>query len=238
MRQLKEPSPRSCSHCALQHFAPNSDHLACWLVRLVIPQHCSTRAELVITHTMASCLTVIRSRLSAWICQPFCCQRTFRSESIGMPPPWRRLVWWDLLTAMRSCLPAQLFWFPFQLRVCKYKPRKIPQKIKNPASSAGHNRYFLAIPREAQQVLARVARKVPHSRILRLSYRSDRDSPEWPKDFGKSPNRRSVYRKSRIRQYLVKTFFHYFSSALWIRHRAAKLKVRPWWASRACSLNP
>jgi len=132
MRQLKEPSPRSSSHCALQHFAPNSDHLACWLVRLVIPQHCSTRAELVITHTMASRLTVIRSRLSAWICQPFCCQRTFRSESIGMPPPWRRLVWWDLLDRLKRLrLPAQLFWFLFQLRVCKYKPRTPKKSPEN-----------------------------------------------------------------------------------------------------------
>ena len=40
---------------------------------------------------MASRLTVIRSRLSAWICQPFCCQRTINSESIGMP--------WSALTA-------------------------------------------------------------------------------------------------------------------------------------------
>jgi hypothetical protein len=55
-------------------------------VRLVIPQHCSTRAELVITHTMTSRLTVIRSRLSAWICQPFCCQRTLN------PIPSERLT--------------------------------------------------------------------------------------------------------------------------------------------------
>jgi len=138
-----------------------------------------------------------------------------RAEKIGSG-----LVWWDLLTAVRSSLPAQLFWFLFfnsGFVSTNPEPRKSPQKIKNPASSAGHNRYFLAIPREAQQVLARVARKVPHSRILRLPYRSDRDSPEWPKDFGKSPNRRSVYRNSRIRQYLVKTFFHDFSSGLWIR---------------------
>ena len=41
------------------------------------PQFCSTRAELVIVHTMAFRRTVIRSELSAWTCQPFCCQRAF-----------------------------------------------------------------------------------------------------------------------------------------------------------------
>ena len=105
MRQLKEPSLRSSSLHAFQHFAPNSDHLACWLVRLVIPQHCSTRAELVITHTMASRLTVIKSRLSAWICQPFCCQRTllFRVHRNALNAS--ELVWWDLLTE-GSVLPS------------------------------------------------------------------------------------------------------------------------------------
>jgi len=34
---------------------------------------------------MASRLTVIRSRLSAWNCQPFSCQWTCSSDSIGMP---------------------------------------------------------------------------------------------------------------------------------------------------------
>jgi hypothetical protein len=41
------------------------------------PQFCSTRAELVIVHTMAFRRTVIRAKLSAWTCQPFCCQRAF-----------------------------------------------------------------------------------------------------------------------------------------------------------------
>ena len=106
------------------------------------------------------------------------------------------------------------------------EPRKVAQKIKNPASSAGHNRYFLAIPREAQQVLARVARKVPHSRILRLPYRSDRDSPDWPIHFGKCPNRESVYRISRIRQVPVKLFFVSFPQGCgWAIHCLAVYKT-------------
>jgi hypothetical protein len=124
-------------------------------VRLVIPQYCSTRAELVITHTMTSRLTVIRSRLSAWICQPFCCQRTLFSDSIGMPHVPRGLSGGTYPAALR-CLAFQLCFSSFQ---------KGRQKIKNPASSAGHSRFSLATLREARQNLARVARKVPHSRI-------------------------------------------------------------------------
>jgi len=42
---------------------------------------------------------------------------------------------------------------------------KVPLEIKNPASSAGHSHFSLAVaPREARQFLTR-ARKVPHSRI-------------------------------------------------------------------------
>ena len=115
------------------------------------------------------------------------------------------LVWWDLLTAVRSLPSSSAFLTSF---------KESRQKIKNPASSAGHNRYFLAIPREAQQVLARVTRKVPHSRILRLPYRSDRESPDWHKGFGKPSNRRSVYRNSKFRQVPVKSFFSKFSSGL------------------------
>jgi hypothetical protein len=110
------------------------------------------------------------------------------------------------------------------------------QKIKNPASSAGHNRFFLAIPREAQQVLARVARKVPHSRILRLPYRSDRESPDRHKDFGKPSNRRSVYRNSGFRQVPVKTFFADFSSGLWMRPLPEKSDRLPSFCSNSDSL--
>ena len=64
---------------------------------------------------MTSRLTVIRSELSAWICQPFCCQRTFAlipSEPLSIP----------LKDSESSSL---------QLRTSNI------QKIKNPASSAG-----------------------------------------------------------------------------------------------------
>jgi hypothetical protein len=45
---------------------------------LCFPQFCSTRAELVNNpHLHSRKPTVIDPRLSAWICQPFCCQRTF-----------------------------------------------------------------------------------------------------------------------------------------------------------------
>ena len=87
------------------------------------------------------------------------------------------------------------------------------QKIKNPASSAGHNRQCLAALRETRQELPGVARKVPHSRILRLPYRSDRDSPEWHRHFGKCPNRESVYLKHSIRQAFVKNILQKFPQA-------------------------
>jgi hypothetical protein len=87
------------------------------------------------------------------------------------------------------------------------------QKIKNPASSAGHNRQHLAALRETRQELPGVARKVPHSRILRLPYRSDRDSPEWHRHFGKCPNRESVYLKHSIRQAFVKNILQKFPQA-------------------------
>jgi len=56
---------------------------------LYFPQFCSTRAELVNNpHLHSPKRTVIRTRLSAWTCQPFCCQRTFipsPSECPGRP---------------------------------------------------------------------------------------------------------------------------------------------------------
>jgi len=81
-------------------------------VRLVIPQHCSTRAELVIIHTMTSRLTVIRSRLSAWICQPFCCQRTLNpipSECLT----FREACLVGLTESLGAISPSSsAFWFP------------------------------------------------------------------------------------------------------------------------------
>jgi hypothetical protein len=144
---------------------------------------------------MASRLTVIRTRLSAWNCQPFCCQRTLN------PIPSECHTFREAcLVGLTESLTANL---AFQLNFLA----KVSQKIKNPASSAGHNRHYFATLRETRQDLPGAARKVPHSRILRLPYRSDRDSPDWPTDFGKSPNRESVYLKPSIRQVLVKTFF-------------------------------
>src|SRR5215471_12656555 len=95
-----------------------------------------------------------------------------------------------------------------------------PQKIKNPASSAGHSRHQMATLRETRQELPGVARKVPHSRILRLPYRSDRDSPDWHRHYGKCPNREPVYPKPEIRQVLVKNIFAKISSGLWMAQSA------------------
>ena len=99
--------------------------------------------------------------------------------------------------------------------------------MKNPASSAGHNRYYLATLREARQTLARIARKVPHSRILRLPYRSDRESPDQPMHFGKCPNRESVYLKPGIRQAPSKIFFEVFLSPVDEASPPAKTAFKP-----------
>ena len=54
-------------------------------------------SKLVIIHTMAFRPTVIGSKLSAWICQPFCCQRT-----IALIPSERPSI------PLRPCLTASL----------------------------------------------------------------------------------------------------------------------------------
>ena len=110
-----------------------------------LPQFCSTRAELVIIHTMAFCRTVIRfPELSAWTCQPFCCQRTIPLILSGC---------FEFLEAS-GCLSRRFPLFSFQFR-------QNIQKIKNPASSAGHSCLNQATSRVARLVLA-CARKKPH----------------------------------------------------------------------------
>jgi hypothetical protein len=95
---------------------------------LCFPQFCSTRAELVNNpHHHSHEPTVIGPRLSAWICQPFCCQRTFalilsERSSTSLKPSGR--------------YPLNSEGFAtssFKLRA---------RKIKNPASSAGYMRHF------------------------------------------------------------------------------------------------
>jgi len=65
---------------SFSHESPVTSHQSLLWNKLpfqCFPQFCSTRAELVIVHTMAFRRTLIRSELSAWTCQPFCCQRAF-----------------------------------------------------------------------------------------------------------------------------------------------------------------
>jgi len=65
---------------SFSHESPVTSHQSLLWNKLpfqCFPQFCSTRAELVIVHTMAFRRTVIRTKLSAWTCQPFCCQRAF-----------------------------------------------------------------------------------------------------------------------------------------------------------------
>jgi hypothetical protein len=104
--------------------------------------------------------TVIRIRLSAWACQPFCCQRTFfpslsecpeclrtrlagltRSHCANLPsssaPDSRDFAWCLSCPATRFGNPLRNF-FPLSL------PLNHCRKIKNPASSAGRNHPHLS----------------------------------------------------------------------------------------------
>lgn len=86
------------------------------------------------------------------------------------------------LTLVRAALPSsaifEQFCFEPQLENPSFSLETRGPKIKNPASSAGHNPDKIGVPRETRQDLPCAARKVPHSRIWLLPYRPDRESPE------------------------------------------------------------
>jgi hypothetical protein len=110
-------------------------------------------------HSLAR--TVIRTRLSAWACQPFCCQRTFypsRSECpeclrtclAGLTRPLCAILpsssapvfFWDFASCF-SC-PATRFGNPLRELLPLATAPNHCRKIKNPASSAGRNHSCLS----------------------------------------------------------------------------------------------
>jgi hypothetical protein len=104
--------------------------------------------------------TVIRTRLSAWACQPFCCQRTFipslsecpeclrtrlagltRSRCANLPSSSAPDSWdfaWCLSCPATCCRNPLRNFFPLVTA-----PNHC-RKIKNPASSAGRNHPLLS----------------------------------------------------------------------------------------------
>ena len=113
--------------------------------------YAQSRAELVITHTMTFWPTLIGLKLSAWACQPFCCQRTFIPSPSECPgrPFYGRPFQSDRLAATPKEMARDLSGgtYPFALRELAFQlffwlfelPTSKLQKIKNPASSAGHS---------------------------------------------------------------------------------------------------
>jgi hypothetical protein len=117
-------------------------------------------------HSLAR--TVIRTKLSAWACQPFCCQRTFYPSRSECPECLRTCL--AGLTGSLSCELAFQF--------CR--------KIKNPASSAGRNHPHLGGSTRCSTSFYPVLVKNPtigSASRLRFSragrfLRSDCDAPE------------------------------------------------------------
>jgi hypothetical protein len=151
-------------------------------------------------HSLAR--TVIRPKLSAWACQPFCCQRTFYPSRSECPECLRTCLaglsgspccelafqhcpsfFWDFASCL-SC-PATRFGNPlrnFPLATATNHDRK----IKNPASSAGRNHPHLSGSTRCSTSFYPVLVKNPtigstsrlrFSRAGRL-LRSDCDAPE------------------------------------------------------------
>jgi hypothetical protein len=107
--------------------------------------------------------TVIGSKLSAWICQPFCCQRTIAlipSERLSIP--------------LKPCLNASL---------------QKPSNNKKPGVERRAKSPIQVTLREARLVLSGVARKEPHYRVYfrpsldsalgRTLLLPDCDAPAW-----------------------------------------------------------
>ena len=110
-------------------------------------------------HSLAR--TVIRTKLSAWACQPFCCQRTFYPSRSECPECLRTCLagltgspscelafqfcpsfFWDFASCL-SC-PATRFGNPLRNFFPRATATNHHRKIKNPASSAGRNHSHLS----------------------------------------------------------------------------------------------
>jgi len=152
-------------------------------------------------HSLAR--TVIRTKLSAWACQPFCCQRTFvpsRSEcpeclrtclagltgSLSCELAFQRCpsFFWDFASCL-SC-PATRVGNPLRNFFPLATATNHCRKIKNPASSAGRNHPHLSGSTRCSTSFYPVLVKNPtigstsrlrFSRAGRL-LRSDCDAPE------------------------------------------------------------
>ena len=72
----------------------------CSTVMLNLEQTCNN------PHPHSPARTVIRTRLSAWACQPFCCQRTFYPSLSECPECLRTCLVGLTRSRARTCLPA------------------------------------------------------------------------------------------------------------------------------------
>ena len=128
---------------------PDLNKPPCSTVMLNLEQTCNN------PHLHSPARTVIRTRLSAWACQPFCCQRTFypsRSEC----PECLRTCLAGLNRPLCAILPSSsapvsgillgalvalrlVFEIPCGTSCHSSVPLNHCRKIKNPASSAGRN---------------------------------------------------------------------------------------------------
>jgi hypothetical protein len=133
---------------------PDLNKLALFPQLLNLEQTCNN------PHLHSLARTVIRTRLSAWACQPFCCQRTFypsRSECpeclrtcleglsgprYAILPSSSAPVFWDFASCF-SC-PATRFGNPLRELLPLATAPNHCRKIKNPASSAGRNHPHLS----------------------------------------------------------------------------------------------
>jgi hypothetical protein len=151
-------------------------------------------------HSLAQ--TVIRTKLSAWACQPFCCQRTFYPSLSECPECLRTCLAglkgpllgdpafqpcpsvWDFASWF-SC-PATRFGNPLRNFFPLVTAPNHCRKIKNPASSAGCNHSYLSGSTRCPTSFYPVLVKNPTiGSISRLRFfsgwktsRSDRDAPE------------------------------------------------------------
>src|SRR6266481_168857 len=119
------------------------------------PQYCSTRAELVIIHTMAPLPTVIRIRVIGVDLPAFLLSKNVVFRVHRNAPGSLELVWRDLSSQLDGLAFQHNLRDVFLSGLVKQtlKPEKRLPKIKNPASSAGHSHFSVAVaPREARQI--------------------------------------------------------------------------------------
>jgi len=163
---------------------------------LFYPQYCSTRAELVIIHTMAPLPTVIRIRVIGVDLPAFLLSKNVFFRFHRNAPGFPRLVWRDLQTADEAAVSL----------LARFSG-EVPRKIKNPASSAGHSHL------QNQWLRAKLDKMLPCARRYLtlgsglLPYRPDRESPESVQRTWQSPNHRQLYRTYSSRQALMQNFF-------------------------------